>query len=287
MRYCGTFSFFGGTYLYNCQSTRALAESVEFLNDFYIRAIGSTLATDTESALTDLSFGSSTRRSTPSDTSSSTYTYNRSAGLAAAAIGGICAGVGVLAVILGVIIFFCIRRRRNNRIRDAQQQSAAAQAAYGGPAPMQQQSPGYQPVPQQDGQYLSPGAQQSQPQPQPQPYAPTQQGYFDPSKSPANTYVTPVSPASNGDPRQSMYTGSGVTSPVPTAGQQPTPPPVPANESYYKPPQNANTMEVDGTQGNPGVPHGGQHGYQEVDGTKGNPGVPYHQGKQQGPYEIQ
>lgn len=214
---------------------------------------------------------------------SSSLNNAHSAAIGAAAIGGICVGVGVLSIVLGVIIFLCIRRRRNNRIKQAQQQTAAANPGYGGPPPMQQQSPGYQPVPQQDGQYLSPGQTQ-----QPPSYAPTQQGYLDPSKSPATTYATPVSPGSTHDPRQSTFAGSGIVSPAPTTGPQQPQSPVQGGDLYYKPPSNPNTMEVDGTQGNPGVPHGGQQQFQEVDGTQGNPGVPHHQGQQPyGPYEVQ
>ena len=285
--FCGTYSFFGGTYQYNCQPTVAFAKSVEFLNDFYATAIGSTLA----GASTDPFSFSRTGAPVTVTKGSTSPTYTResnndakSSTIGAAAIGGICAGVGVISIILGVIIFFCIRRRRNNKIKQAQQQTAAANAGYGGSPPMQQQSPGYQPVPQQDGQYLSPGQNQYPPS-----YPPTQQEYFDPSKTPATTYATPVSPNSTHDPRQSTFAGSGVTSPSPTNGQQQKQPqsPVLGKDSYYKPPGNPNTMEVDGTQGNPGIPHGGQQQFQEVDGTQGNPGVPHQQGQPHGPYEVQ
>lgn len=59
-----------------------------------------------------------------------------------------------------------------------------------------------------------------------------------------------------------------------------------AARDYYKQPQSPNIGEVDGTQGNPGVPHGAQQGANEVDGTQGNPGVPYHQQQYNGPYEM-
>ena len=299
--YCGTFSFFGGTYLYNCQTQFARFESVEYLNDFYITAIGSTLATDsaytaadsTSDSTADSTFTSPRPTFTRTSSSSTSDSYSNSTGLAAAAIGGICAGVGVISIILGLLVWFCIRRRRNNRIKQAQQQTAAANAGgYGGPAPpqMQQQSPGYQPVPQQDGQYLSPNGA-----PYPPAYAPQQQqqqqGYFsDPSKSPVVAHVTPMSPSSMHDPRQSIMSGSGVVSPAPTSPhpQQQSPPIMQGRDSYYQAPANPHTMEVDGTQGNPGVPHGGQQQYQEVDGTQSNPGVPHHgAGHQQGPYEVQ
>ena len=59
-----------------------------------------------------------------------------------------------------------------------------------------------------------------------------------------------------------------------------------AAQNYYKPPLSPNSTEVDGTQGNPGVPHGAQQGANEVDGTQGNPGVPYNQQQYHGPYEM-
>ena len=55
---------------------------------------------------------------------------------------------------------------------------------------------------------------------------------------------------------------------------------------FYKQPASPNVMEVDGTQGNPGVPYGSQQNFNEVDGTQGNPGVPYNRQHYQGPYEM-
>ena len=65
-------------------------------------------------------------------------------------------------------------------------------------------------------------------------------------------------------------------------------PPIPggAAQEYYKQPNSPTITEVDGTQGNPGVPYGQQPSRMEVDGTQGNPGVPYDQHGYHGPYEM-
>ena len=155
----------------------------------------------------------------------------------------------------------------------------------------QQPQTNYQPVPQQDTQYHGSGQ-----------FQPTQSGYFggptDPGKdSNAYTHVSPVgSPSpSNVDPVARPF--SAVSSPHPSdAGtQQHLGPPVAgyagplaggAVHDYYKQSNSPTITEVDGTHGNPGVPHGHQQGANEVDGTQGNPGVPYSQQQYTGPYEM-
>ena len=156
----------------------------------------------------------------------------------------------------------------------------------------QQPQANYQPVPQQDSQYHGSGD-----------FQPTQAGYFggptEPNKdngvyahvspvaSPSLSKVDPVArPFStvSSQPSESTITQQHLSPPIPgfpgpLAGgaAQPT--------SYYKQPHSPTITEVDGTQGNPGVPYGYNGGANEVDGTQGNPGVPYTQ-HHHGPYEM-
>lgn len=286
--YCGTFSFAGGSFLYNCQATSMFIESfVQYLADYYLTAIGSTLAPSTDPASNAKAPGTAVTQgatSTPFSSSSLSSSINdnndnSSTGLAAAAIGGIAAGAGILiCCIIGIIIFFCLRSRKRKRI-------AASQAMGGHTRPadqlqMQQQQTGYQSVPQQDTQYQgSLGLQ------------PTTAGYYggptDPSKLGAHSLVSPVtSPSpSNSTVRPFSTVSSEVLSEQRPAGFNH---PVPGGvaRDYYGQPNSRNRTEVDGTKGNPGVPHGQQPGRMEVDGTQGNPGVPYDQHHHQGPYEM-
>ena len=232
-------------------------QDVEFLNDFYITAIGSTLAPNpttnpfgyTASASLDPYIATPTSSGTASSTTSNTH----HSGLPQGAIDGIAAGAAVIGVlIIGIVAFFCIRSRRRKRI------SAATNPPAYLPPPMQEQTQapppkafdGYHSVPQQEQQYTQyPGPHQQA------------QSYFPPSAS----AVSPQTPTTS-DPRFSTANTS-LLSPRPSEPEQ--------RKSYYKPPLSPTVTEVDGTLGNPGVPAETSHGVPtEVDGTMGNPGVP-------------
>ena len=275
-----------------------IEESVEYLADYYSTAIGSTLApsanllsytgaTSLPETATDSATASSHSSTvgSSSSTSSNNDDDDNSAGLAGAAIGGIAAGISVLVcAVAGIIVFFCLRSRKRKRLAASQAMTHAPPSYQ--PPPMQQQQTGYQSVPQQDNQF------QGSPN-----YQPTQAGYFggptDPQKDQGTySHVSPVgSPSpSNVEPRPFSTVSS-----QPGYEQRPNnlSPPVPgaiggggAAQEYYKPPNSPTVTEVDGTQGNPGVPHGHQPGVLEVDGTAGNPGVPYDHQHYQGPYEM-
>ena len=268
-----------------------LESSVEYLADYYITAIGSTLAPTSDpfqsTYATDSATASATMPVHPFSTTS-TSDDDTSTGLAAAAIGGIAAGAGlVICCIIGLIIFFCLRSRKRKRIAASQPMAAGHPPPAYQPPPMQQQIPyqsqqqtDYQPVPQKDNQFHgSPD------------YQPTQHGYFggptEPSKDSALSHVSPL-----GSPSPSNMTPrpfSAISSQHPDE-QRPArvSPPLHGSpaQDYYKQPNSPTTTEVDGTQGNPGVPHGQQPGRIEVDGTQGNPAVPYDQHHYQGPYEM-
>ena len=305
---CGAYSFAGGSYLYLCDSTsQYLISSVEYLADYYITAIGSTLAPTTDPfASAKATFAADSSRSVPTSSQSSSGSSsssdndsdddNTNTGLASAAIGGIAAGAGlVICAVLGLLIWCCLRRRKRARLAASNNviQNAPPVYAQPSPPPMQQQTPAYQPVSQQDSQYHGSGQ-----------FQPTQSGYFggptEPSKdNGAPTHVSPVvSPSlSKVDP---------VSRPFSTVSSQPSDsiqtlqhlsPPVPGysgplaggttqSTSYYKQPHSPTITEVDGTQGNPGVPHGFNGGASEVDGTQGNPGVPHAPHQYPGPYEM-
>lgn len=292
-----------------------LPQSVEFLADYYVTAIGSTLAPSTDpfssakaTALSGTASGSTSSPFSPTQTSptssgSSSTNYYTSSGLATAAIGGIAAGISLLACVVGgLVVFCCLRSRKRKRLAASQAMASHAPPTYQPPPtqqqqtgyqqpnypppPMQQQQTGYQSVPQQDPHF------QGSPN-----YQPTQAGYFggptDPPKSEVlHSHVSPVGTPSpsNVDPRPF----STVSSQTPNE-QRPMnlSPPVPgarpdggAAQAYYTQPNSPTVTEVDGTMSNPGVPHGQQPGRLEVDGTAGNPGVPYDQQHYPGPYEM-
>jgi len=208
---------------------------VEFLSDYYITAIESTLASQSASA----SLGASETASSASVTGSGFFTGTSSAssfsggatgsgnsgypyrysssggGLSIAAIDGIAAGVSILGIaILGAIIFFCVRSRKRKRI------AAASQPIIPPPPMQQQQQPqfppkafdGYQTVPQQEQQQQYPQHapfEQTQTAYQPSSGAPSalsphNSGIPNPRFSTANTFLlTPQSPETGG--RQSYY----------------------------------------------------------------------------------
>lgn len=298
--YCGTYSFdgtTGGTFLYNCQATDMfVASSVEFLPDYYLTAIGSTLTTASDSLASETA-GSATAANTgstvrPQSSSFTTGTSDASTGLAAAAIGGIAAGIGLLVCfVLGLVIFFCLRSRKRKRLAASQNisQNMAGHAppTYQPPPMMQQhqqqqqqQQTGHHPIPHQDNQF------QGSPNDQP-----TQSGYFggptDPVKDSAFTHVSPIgSPSPNNMTPRPFSAISSQHSGEQRLGTLSPPVPVGLAQDHYKTPNSSTTIEVDGTQGNPGVPLGQQPARMEVDGTQGNPGVPHDQHHYQGPYEI-
>ena len=300
---CGAYSFAGGSTLYLCDSTsQYLISSVEYLADYYVTAIGSTLAPTTDpfanAKATDSSGSEPTSTRSSSGSSSSSDDDDKNTGLAAAAIGGIAAGAGlVICAILGLLTWCCLRRRKRARIAASQNVNPNAPAAFApqGPPPMQQQpQANYQPVPQQDSQYH--GSEQFQP---------TQSGYFggptEPNKdNGAYTHISPVvSPSlSKVDPVARPFSTVSSQPSESTQTQQHLGPPIPGYAgplaggaaaqptNYYKQPHSPTITEVDGTQGNPGVPYGYNGGANEVDATQGNPGVPYSQYHNSGPYEM-
>lgn len=279
--FCGTYAFPSDTSLFDCMVTSLPIQNVEFLNDFYMTAIGSTLASDattnpfgfTASAYlnpfpdsaTSSDTGSGSASSSASHSasssglgsnsgsSSSTNYNNPHSGLPQGAIRGIAAGVAIIgALIVGLVTLYCVRARRRKRI------AAAPRPSTYFPPPMQQQaqSPppkafdGYQSVPQQEQQY----SQYPGPHQQAQPYFP-----------PPASAVSPQSTGAN-DPRFSTANTSFLSS-RPSEPEQ--------MQSFYRPPLSPTVTEVDGTAGNPGVPTDVIHGVPtEVDGTMGNPGIP-------------
>lgn len=311
--FCGLYSFPGSSYIHICQdqSQSGLVTSIEKLEDYYLTAIGSTLTNAIPSveatAITGSaasrpssspsSFGFSSSSSTSSSSTGGDVSNNSgSAGLAAAAIGGIAAGVGlVFCAVVGFFIWCCLRRRKRARIAASQNMTQHAPPTYvpPAPAPIQQQQqlqPNYQPVPQQDTPYHGSGQ-----------FQPTQAGYFggpsDGKDSNAYTHVSPVGSPSPSKVEPVTRPFSVVSSQHPAdGGTQPQrlSPPVPGYagpmagglQNHNHSPVSPTATEVDGTQGNPGVPHGYGQGINEVDGTQGNPGVPYTQQGYRGPYEM-
>ena len=265
--YCGTYIFPGATYLYNCGTISANIEVVEFLNDYYVTAIGSTLASEpttnpfgftANAALPSFTAAaaSTTRPSSSSHTSSGSYnSSSSSSGLSRLAIDGIIIAAALLGtIVLAVIILICIIRRRR---RD--KKAAAPPPAYA-PPPMQE--PVQQPPPKAFGNYQSVPQQEQQPQVTEIPVQ---------SQQTASTYapsmVSALSPQPGSpDPRFSSA-NSTLLSPQPSVSGLP--------QSYYKPPPSPSVAEVDATMGNPGIPGNALHGVPaEVDATMGNPGAP-------------
>ena len=308
--FCGTYDFLGGTRLFNCQPTALLPVPVEFLNDYYITAIGSTIggastAILANSGLVSLgaaSSGSPSASGSPSGGQVNNTPSSSGGGLSAAAIDGIAAGCSVGgALILGLIVFFCLRSRRKRRMARASNPSNPAYMPVTPMPPMQQQQPmqtqippktvdGYQTVPQQDVQpYPMPPPQQNQ---QPEyPIPPVQQQ----QQHPQYPSPSPVEPQHQqeqmpqGQPKQSQqqrppsyFDGAAVAPNSDTqnsigAPSALSPSPSNARSSYYQPPRSPNVREVDATMGNPGVlpsSPGSTTQHTEVDATLGNPSVP-------------
>ncbi|KAL8689414.1 MAG: hypothetical protein Q9218_004914 [Villophora microphyllina] len=190
--FCGTYAFPGNTRMYNCESTMGIYDSsVEFLNDYYVTAIGSSLAPSSDpfafsrasilySASSVVSHASSASYPSgyvSSHTSPSTYTPSPSdsGGLSIEAIRGIAIGVSLgICLIFILLAIFIVRKRRASRIKRASQPNLPP--AYTPGPPMQQQTTAYQPVPQQD-----------------QSYRPTQAGYFAPAPAPGKDGTTVIS----------------------------------------------------------------------------------------------
>lgn len=278
---------------------------VEFLNDYYITAIGSTIGGASTAALANsgmvslgavhssgvaFSGGSATAIGGGSSPTSSTYSYSSSGGgLSAVAIDGIAAGCSVGgAIILGLIIFFCIRSRRRRRMKRASNFNNPAYMPVTPMPPMQQQPQqqqtqmppkafdGYHSVPQQESQQ-NPVMPQQQPQQYPQrPSPPTEQQKQQPASCFPLPAAAPSSSPTNPDPHHASIGTAPSSGLSPTSGLSPSP--SNARESYYRPPVSPDVREVDGTLGNPGIPSPmsahGQHQSTEVDATLGNPSVP-------------
>ena len=307
--YCGAYSFYGGTYLYNCNPTVQSVTSVEFLNDFYETAIGSTVGPDSSAILpfTDgitqaaASTTSTDSTSTPFGGSSSSDDEDQQSdnGLSTAAIDGIavaCSLVG--AVILGVLAFFLVRSRKKKRWAAAQAQAGNApggppmqpypQQVYSvpGKSPDGNYQPGFSP-PQTDGTVpMTPAPQYSTPPPQ------TQSPYYPPPSQPGSplpgtmTQSSAYSPSNYTSGAPPTITDPNTLSPNPAAS---TNPPsmysasgtMDTRQSYYQPPHSPYTQEVDATLGNPSIPVGGAAptasaaNPREVDATSGNPGMPH------------
>lgn len=190
--FCGTYSFAGGTRLYNCDSTIGLfAWSVEFLNDYYVTAIGSTLAPSSDPfSFTRASISAASSYTLPSYTYKSTYTSSPSSSgggdsLSVDAIRAIAIGVSLGVCLISILLaIFIVRRRRANRMKRASQPNLPP--AYSpGPAMQQQPNTAYQPVSQQD-----------------QGYPASPAGYFGPVPGKGGHMVTPQSPGQGVNPHQ-------------------------------------------------------------------------------------
>ncbi len=313
--YCGTFSFPGDTYLLNCQVTSALIQDVEFLNDFYITAIGSTLASEpttdpfgfTASAslaaysstsgiptTSPTTFPTTVHSAVPTSTNIVVPLPGTRGGLSIVAIDAIiaaCAIVGVLTFV--AIVFFCVRARRKREI-----EAAKRPPAYRQPPPMQQQAQQLQPQkPQQPpikafSSYHSVPQQEQRPQvtelhnsvpptPElpPSPPPQSQPPFLSPSSSfiSAPTHQSPPSP----DPRFSSGTNTLLS---------PVSPNLDPRQSYYRPPVSPAMSEKDATMSNPSVPLDAApapHSVPtEVDATTGNPGVPIEAAGHGAPVEV-
>ncbi|KAL8767692.1 MAG: hypothetical protein Q9209_005872 [Squamulea sp. 1 TL-2023] len=266
--YCGSYRFSGGTRLYVCDSTTGPVTSIEFLADYYITAIGSTLAPSRSpfSITAQLASPSSTRASYTSSYTPYTSSSDSGGGLSVSAIRNIAIGASVGACVIFILLaIFIVKRRRANRMKRATQPSLPP--AYSPSAPMQQQpppssNPAYQPVPQQDqsfppgqGGYFAPDAVgknngttvTTQPSLSP-PTAPTPQQRHSAAPS---SFLSP-NPSDQG--RDSIYKTSGPISPTITevdgSGR-----PMPEADSIERPTSSHQGMVSPGaTRSGPGSP---------------------------------
>ncbi|KAL9581187.1 MAG: hypothetical protein Q9212_004051 [Teloschistes hypoglaucus] len=224
--WCG---FINGDY-----TTMALAaSSVEFLNDYYVTAIGSTLAPSSDPfSFTRASSVSATRATLPSYTSSSAYTSSSSSsdggGLSADAIRGIAIGVSLgICVIFILLAIFIVRKRRASRMKRASQPNLPP-AYTPGPAMQQQGNSAYQPVSQQDHGYAPPTA-----------------GYFGPVPGKDGNAVTPQSPNQGFDHQRQSVASTALLSPPSEHGHGS----IAGRDSVYKNngPLSPSITEVDGS----------------------------------------
>lgn len=210
------------------------ASSVEFLNDYYITAIGSTLAPSSAPfSFTRASSASATHPTLSSYTSSSAYTSSSSSsdggGLSADAIRGIAIGVSLgICLIFILLAIFIVRKRRANRMKRASQPNLPP-AYTPGPGMQQPGNPAYQPVSQQD-----------------HGYPPTAAGYFGPVPVKDGNGVTPQSPSQGYDPHQRQsVVSTALLSPPSEHGHGS----IAGRESVYKNngPLSPSITEVDGS----------------------------------------
>ena len=292
--FCNTYAFLGDTTLFNCMATSMPIQDVEFLNDFYITAIGSTLAPDatinpfgftasaylnpfpdsviSSAASSVLSSRSSSVSSSASRSSASSSVRSSASSLASSSGSspgttytpshsglpqGAIDGIAAGVAVIGALLLG-LAGFCCLRARRRKRMAAATHPAAYPPAPMQQQA---QPLPSKafDG-YQSVPQHEQQSFQYPGPHQQAQSSY-----PPLASAVSPPPTGAN-DPRFS----SANTSLPPYSPGEPE-----QRQGHYIPTLSPTVTEVDGTMGNPGVPTGVNHGVPtEVDGTMGNPGVP-------------
>ncbi|MCJ1363234.1 hypothetical protein MMC16_002341 [Acarospora aff. strigata] len=219
--YCGTYAFDAGTRLYNCESTTGATQSVQFLADYYLTAIGSQIGSSiyapiiitapsqiipssrysytrgvTVSGTAINNIGGSTRSPTSSAVSSSSKS-----GISTGAIIGIVVGVVIviLALIVALLIWYCMRRRRRQRT-EVPQPPQMQEQLHQPPQPLQ--GPTYPPQ-----QPIYPPQQPTYP-PQQQNYPPPQQSYFHPTEPSKPTFNNNTStlPIPEADSNGVIYT---------------------------------------------------------------------------------
>ena len=297
--FCGTYAFLGDTTLFNCMATSIPIQDVEFLNDFYITAIGSTLAPDatlnpfgfTASAYLNPfpdsvidSASSSASSSVSSSVSSSMSSSVSSSVSRSSASSSVQSSASSLASSSGSSPGTTYTPSHSGLSQGAIDGIAAGVAVIGaflfglaGFCCLRARSrkrmaaaTHYPPAPMlQQAQPLPSKAfdgYQSVPQHEQQSFqypGPHQQAQS--SYPPLGSAVSPPSTGAN-DPRFS----SANTSLPPYSPGEPE-----QRQSHYIPPLSPTVTEVEGTMGNPGMPAGVNHRVPtEVDGTMGNPGVP-------------
>lgn len=273
------------------------------MNDFYVTAIGSTLASEPTTnpfgftASASLAAYSSTPGIPTTSSSSASAAAPTSTnvviplpgtrgGISIVAFDGIIAAGAVLCVsIFGITVFCCIRRRRKLQI-----EAAKRPPAYRQEPPMQQQEQQLQAQKQQQPPLKAFGSYQSVPQvselhtsvpPTPElPPSPPPQSQ-PPFLSHSNSYNSAPTHQSPPSPEPGY---SSVT----TTLLSPMSPNLDPRLSYYKPPVSPAISEKDATMSNPSVPHDAAAGVPtEVDATTGNPGVPVDEaGKTGAPVEV-
>lgn len=195
--------------------TSVLPYSVEFLNDYYKTAIGSTLAADPSPNPFGITASVALPTNTASGSMTDTGTSSPSNSLSMVAVDGIAAAAAIVGVgINALIVFCCVRQRKGKRLASSTAPFPNVHLQHPMES-MQQQQQGV--APKAFDRYQSVLQQEQQPQHTNSPSPPQQQvstGYFPPSGAPSVSTVSPMQTGTSNSNRRISTANTTLLSPV-------------------------------------------------------------------------